>query len=61
MMCKTIVHFARFQTSAMEQLRSFLSWDVVQHRLVVTDVSGQHIAPIFKIRMTLADRTNMLS
>jgi hypothetical protein len=43
------------------QLRSLLSWDVVQHRLVVTDISGQHTAPIFKVCMTLADGTNMLT
>jgi len=45
----------------MVQLRSLLSWDVVQHRAVVTDIDGQHIAPIFKVCMTLADRTNMLT
>jgi len=41
------------------QLRSLLSWDVVEHRLVVTDISGQHIALIFKVCMTLADGTNI--
>jgi len=42
-------------------LRS-LFWDVTQRRMVVTDVSGQPIAPIFKgawtLRLTLEDVTD---
>jgi len=48
-------------TLGLMQLRSLLYWDVVQHRLVVTDISGQHIALIFNVCMTLADGTNMLT
>jgi hypothetical protein len=43
------------------QLRSLLSWDVVRHRLVVTDTDGQHIATIFKACMNLVDGTNVLN
>ena len=44
-----------------------LFWDVTQRRLVVTDVSGQPIRPIFKGQilpaecLTLLDGTDMLS
>jgi len=31
-----------------DQLYSLFFWDVKQRRLVVTDVSGQRIGPIFK-------------
>jgi hypothetical protein len=41
------------------QLRSLLSWDVVQHRVVVTDIDGKYIAPIFEVCMTFADGTNI--
>jgi hypothetical protein len=31
-------------------MRSLLFWDVTQHRLEVTDVSGQPIIAIFRIK-----------
>jgi len=61
MMCKTVTQFALLYPSTMLQLRSLLSWDDVQHRLVITDISRQHIALNFKVCMTLADGTNMLT
>jgi len=35
-----------------------LFWDVTQRRLVVTDVSIQHIGPIFKVKAVQEDREN---
>jgi hypothetical protein len=29
-------------------MRSSLFWDVTQHKLVVTDVSGQPVGPVFR-------------
>ena len=39
---------ALFQASAAMHMRSSLVLDVRQRRLVRTDVSGQHVGPIFK-------------
>jgi hypothetical protein len=37
------------QNKSKSPLRSAFFWDLMLHRLVVgTDVSGQHIGPIFK-------------
>ena len=36
-----------FQASTAVYMRSSLFWDVIQRRLIVADVSGQHIGPIF--------------
>jgi len=33
-------------------MRSLLFWDVTQHRLEVTDVSGQPTSAIFKIKQS---------
>ena len=33
-----------------------LFWDVTQRRMVVTDVTGQHIGPIFKGKAVQEDR-----
>jgi len=40
--------FAKFQASSMVYMRSSLSWEDTQCRLVVTDISGKPISPIFK-------------
>ena len=45
---KDRLNLAWFQASAAVQMISSLFWDVMQRRLVVTDVSGQPIGPIFK-------------
>jgi hypothetical protein len=47
-------------------VRSSLFWDVTQRGLIVTDVSGQPLGPIFKDpavqdRLTLEDGTDKLS
>jgi len=43
-----------FQASAATQMRPPLFWDVTQCRLVIADVSGQSIGPIFKGQAVIA-------
>jgi len=33
----------------LDQLRYALLWNIAQHRVVITDVSGQPIDPIFSV------------
>jgi hypothetical protein len=40
-------------------MRSSLFWDVTRRRLVVTDVSGQPIDPIFKAQAVFLDCLNV--
>jgi len=45
-------------------MRTMLFWAIMQQVVAVTDVSGQPISPIFKVKypsfLTLADGTNRL-
>jgi hypothetical protein len=54
-------YFKLCRSKAKCILRCSEFWDVVEHMLVVTDISGQHIVPIFKVCLTLVNGTNMLS
>jgi hypothetical protein len=38
---------SRFQASAAMLIRSAIFWDITWRRVVITDVSGQRIGPIF--------------
>lgn len=59
--------YVRFQVSVMVQLRSSLFWDIMQCWLVVTDILGWPISPIFigqavqEIHLTFEDRTNVIT
>jgi hypothetical protein len=46
--CINPLKFVRFQASAMMYMRSSLSQEDTQCRLVVTDSSGKPLSPIFK-------------
>ena len=45
---KIIIFYVRFHDSAAVWLKSSLFWDVTRRRLVVSDISGQHVLPVFK-------------
>jgi hypothetical protein len=41
-------------------MRSSLFWDITQSRLVVTDISGQHIDPILKGQAVQEETASLL-
>jgi hypothetical protein len=48
-----------FQASAAVYMRSSLFWDVTQRRLIVADVSGQPIGPIFNGQAVQEDKPSI--
>jgi hypothetical protein len=39
-------------------MRSSIFWDVIQHRLVVIDVSGHPIGPIYRVKAVQGEWTS---